>query len=159
MWEFLETIGGKVSIISASVIGIITILEKFTSLKIWTWLKKKKQENLEKKFKPITDKIDSLTDLVEVNRVKEIKYQILDFEHALLMDYDDFNLAYFNNIESIIDEYEQKYKDKHNGEIKSSIQFIRKAKKAKKQELLDRQKEQQAKLAALIDDDDEEEED
>ena len=136
MWDFLQTLAGKVSIISASVVGLIGILEKFTSLKLWTWIKKKIEKNRIEKFKPITDKIDKLTNIVEDNRVKEIRYQILEFEKDLIINYDAINLYYFNNIEAIIKEYETTYADKHNGEIKESIDFIRKKKAEKKEEEL-----------------------
>ena len=73
---------------------------------------------------------------MEDNRVKEIRYQILEFEKDLIINYDAINLYYFNNIEAIIKEYETTYADKHNGEIKESIDFIRKKKAEKKEEEL-----------------------
>lgn len=134
MWDFLQTLSGKVSIISASVIGIITILQKFTSLKIWKWIHNKIEKEREKKLKPITDKIDKLANLIEDNRVKELRYQILDFENALINGKKINNLEYFNNIEELIHEYEDTYGDRHNGEIKQSISFIREREQELKKE-------------------------
>lgn len=137
MWDFLETIGGKVSIITASIIGIIGILQKFTSLKIWTWIKEKRRKAQEEKLKPIMTKLDTLTDLIEINRVKEIRFEILNFENSLIRNPNVFyNERYFANINDLINEYEQKYKDKHNGEIQETIEFIRKKEEEKKEKEL-----------------------
>ena len=142
MWDFLETLGGKVAILSASILGIITFLEKISSIKLWTWLKKKYKKYQEKKIEPITNAlenyskkvdenfslikkdINSLEYSINNNRVEQMKYDILELEN-MIINGKKISLNQYDLIDKIIYEYEDKYKDFHNGELKNAIAFIR----------------------------------
>lgn len=141
MWTFLQSIGGKVSIISASIIGIITILEKVSSIKLWSWLGKLAQKHREKQLEPLTkavselssnvntkfdatqNRIDELFDLIDNNRVAELKFNILDFQNAI-MNGKKVTLDQFGLIKELIYEYNEKYHDRHNGELNDAVEFI-----------------------------------
>lgn len=153
MWEFLQTVGGRISIISAVVIGIISILEKISSIKLWSWLKKLIAKQREKRLEPLTKamndlssnvngkfdatqkRIDELFDLVEMNRVAEIKFNILDFHNAL-MNGKKVSLDQFELMKELIYEYNEKYHDRHNGELKDAIEFIEEQEKKCREEVL-----------------------
>lgn len=142
MWDFLETLGGKVAILSASILGIITFLEKISSIKLWTWLKEKYKKHQEKKVEPITNAledyskkvdekfslikkdINSLEYSINNNRVEEMKYDILEFEN-MIINGKKISLNQYDLIDKIIYEYEDKYRDFHNGELQNAIAFIR----------------------------------
>lgn len=154
MWEFLQSVGGKISIISAVVIGIISILEKVSSIKLWSWLKKLITKRREKRLEPLTKAISNLSDginskidniqssvhelftLVEDNRVATIKFEILDFKEALMTG-KHCSLDQFELMDELIYEYDETYRDKHNGELKDAISFIREQEKKQRERELE----------------------
>lgn len=142
MWELLQTVAGKVTIITGSVFGVITLLEKTTSLKIWSllkkWMKKwrdKKYEGITSAVKDVSDVVVGIRDEMEENRVKDIKYNLTCAE-ARILNGEKLSLRQYDIYDELIYEYEEKYKDRHNGEIKDTIAFLREQEKICRDKIL-----------------------
>ena len=139
IWAVLKGVGEKIAIVSSVVVGVIAILEKLTPIKLWTWLKKRRENSVkntmlkfskstDEKFAAITQTLDALRLLIVKNRVEEIKFNILDFANAIYNG-KKVSLDQFEAMDKMIHEYDTNYIDHHNGELKDAIEFIHEQKR------------------------------
>ena len=115
---------------AAIIVGVATVLENVSKLKVWSWLLgsvgKKLNGPLEVKVDALTKSVAEVRAEVEDNGYKATREKILDFAGAL-MNGKEHSKDQFVHILEVITEYETKFASKHNGEMKQTIAFIRDA--------------------------------
>lgn len=119
------------------IIACVGLVDKLLGSKLVAWIRKKIVEARQRRYSIIIDSVKevkqdvkTLQTLVEENRVKELRYNITAFENAILNG-KQMSLRSYDSIMEQINEWEVTYADRHNGQIKDTIAFIR----AKEKEL------------------------